>query len=167
MIEGAHRNELVLLIIRTIGEPRHGVEVGVDTGKTSHKLLRSFVYLRLSLVDHWPDDERYRIASNRIRRFAHRTVFNRMDAVAGAATLDDNSQDFAFIDDDHTHEGCQRSIAAYWPKVRPGGLFCGHDYGKPDFPGVTQAVTEFAELTGQNIQATKIGHIWWTLKPAS
>jgi hypothetical protein len=35
-------------------------------------------------------------------------------------------------------------VAAWLPKVRPGGMLAGHDY-TPEIPGVYQAVTESFE----------------------
>ena len=40
-----------------------------------------------------------------------------------------------------------RSDRSNWrePKLAADGLMAGHDYGHPDYPGVKQAVHEFAE----------------------
>lgn len=47
--------------------------------------------------------------------------------------------DVVFIDAMHTYEGVQDDIARWWPRVRPGGVLCLHDYGHAAFPGVKQA----------------------------
>ncbi|NIL95924.1 MAG: hypothetical protein GTO62_01975, partial [Planctomycetales bacterium] len=56
--------------------------------------------------------------------------------------------DWVYIDANHTYEGVLADLEASLPKVRPGGLICGHDY--TDTPawqaanfGVVQAVHEF------------------------
>jgi len=49
--------------------------------------------------------------------------------------------DFVFIDAGHTREAVAADIAAWLPKVRPGGRIAGHDYA-PEWPGVVQAVDE-------------------------
>ena len=60
--------------------------------------------------------------------------------------------DFIFIDADHTYEGVSRDLADWWPKVKKGGVFSGHDYiltrkkmknGKIIRVGVIRAVDEF------------------------
>lgn len=61
------------------------------------------------------------------------------DAAECASQFADGSVDFVFIDDDHSYEGCKRSIAAWKPKIKPGGWMAGHDF---DIEGVRQAVTE-------------------------
>ena len=39
--------------------------------------------------------------------------------------------DFVYLDARHDYKGVAADIAAYWPKVRPGGVFAGHDYVDP------------------------------------
>ena len=69
----------------------------------------------------------------------------RKHSVVAAADVTDGSLDFVFIDADHTYPAVVADIAAWWPKVKPGGWIGGHDYGKPEF-GVTGAVNEFATM---------------------
>lgn len=52
-----------------------------------------------------------------------------------------NKFDLIFIDTDHTYECLSKEIELYRPKLRNGGIFCGHDFN-PNFPGVIKAVKE-------------------------
>merc|ERR1712187_57722 len=40
----------------------------------------------------------------------------------------DESLDFAYIDARHDRKGVLVDIAAYWPKIKKGGVMAGHDY---------------------------------------
>jgi predicted O-methyltransferase YrrM len=64
-------------------------------------------------------------------------------SLTAAERVEDASLDFVFIDADHSYEACLADIKAWIPKVRAGGLICGHDFGHPRLPGVEQAVREY------------------------
>ena len=45
-----------------------------------------------------------------------------------AATQTPDEVDFVYIDGDHTPAQIRRDISNYYPKVKAGGIFGGHDY---------------------------------------
>lgn len=53
----------------------------------------------------------------------------RGDSVQMAATYQDTSLDFVFIDGDHRYECVKADIKAWLPKMKRGGILAGHDYG--------------------------------------
>lgn len=63
----------------------------------------------------------------------------------------DNYFDLVYLDADHSYQGIKNDIIHWWPKVRTGGMLCGHDYIEmttwgPDVHfGVIQAVDEFVK----------------------
>jgi len=61
------------------------------------------------------------------------------DSAEAAALFRDGSVDFCFVDADHSYAAVARDIAAWWPKVRPGGVIGGHDW---HMRGVRRAVHE-------------------------
>ena len=65
----------------------------------------------------------------------------RKTSVAAAAKVLTSSLDVVYIDAKHTYTGVQEDIAIWTPKIRKGGLLCGHDYSK-EWPGVVRAVEE-------------------------
>jgi predicted O-methyltransferase YrrM len=62
-----------------------------------------------------------------------------MDLEAAARLRAPASVDFVFLDADHSLKGTAAAISAWLPKVRPGGIFAGHDF-TPEHPGVVEAV---------------------------
>ena len=64
----------------------------------------------------------------------------RKTSVEAASLYQDGSLDFVFIDAGHTYEDCSADIHAWMPKLKPSGLFAGHDYGAAE--GVKRAVDE-------------------------
>ncbi len=59
------------------------------------------------------------------------------DSATAAGAFTDGSVDCAFIDADHSAEAVAKDIAAWLPKIKPGGVLCGHDI---DESGVASAV---------------------------
>lgn len=59
------------------------------------------------------------------------------ESVRAAERIDDGSIDWVFIDALHDYGSVREDIRAWAPKVKPGGLISGHDYGRA---GVTDAV---------------------------
>lgn len=66
----------------------------------------------------------------------------RMRSVDAAATYEDGSLDFVFIDAGHRYPDVQADLQSYFPKVKPGGWFAGHDYGSTH-EDVKPAVDDF------------------------
>ncbi len=74
-------------------------------------------------------------------------------SVAAAGAFTDGSCDAVFIDGDHHREAVAADIDMWLPKVKPGGILCGHDY---DERGVFEAVNE--RLAAANIEI--VGRCW-------
>ena len=65
----------------------------------------------------------------------------RKDSVKASGDFADRSLDLIFIDGDHSFEGCFADLVAWYPKLKPGGIFLGHDCEH----GVRTAVEKFLE----------------------
>jgi hypothetical protein len=84
---------------------------------------------------------------------------SKIDIVKGDHSIlcdnyENNFFDFVYIDSEHTYEPTKRDIAQWWPKVKVGGVFAGHDYKNKSGVdklgghfkwGVIEAVNEFVE----------------------
>jgi predicted O-methyltransferase YrrM len=63
----------------------------------------------------------------------------KMSSVEASRFMIDESIDFLMLDGDHSYEAVRNDIAAWLPKMKPGSLISGDDFG---WPGVEQAVRE-------------------------
>lgn len=150
-----------------------GVEIGVLYGDTSHFLLRSFPQLTLFGVDPYqPYNEEARstetmmkfemLAHHRLAEFGDPSLLLKMTSLEAAVKIPDLTLDFVFIDALHTYEAVRDDVAAWFPKLRPGGLLCGHDIS---WDGVQRAVGELAEMYNSNINYTPVSSdLWFTFK---
>lgn len=87
----------------------------------------------------------------------------RMSSTQAATQFEDNSIDFVFLDAAHEYEAIKADIEAWYPKVKPGGLFAGHDYAiYGAYPGVYNAVNEFASKHDKFILSSEL--CWVTNK---
>ena len=78
------------------------------------------------------------------------------DSSEVAGTFDDDYFDLVMIDGAHDYEGVKRDLKAWMPKVKSGGVLCGHDYCPKFHPAVIKAVDELVgDLDG-------LAHrFWW------
>lgn len=71
-------------------------------------------------------------------------------SVNAAKEFPDHFFEFVFIDASHEYDDVKRDLAAWYPKVKVGGVFAGHDYNT-DWPGVQKAVNEFSFANKLNL----------------
>jgi predicted O-methyltransferase YrrM len=100
----------------------------------------------------------------------------RTDSLSGAKNFKDDSLDFVYLDADHRYPGLSNDLLTWYPKIRPGGFLCGHDYldgfyFRTTF-GVKSAVDDF--ITIKNLQlyittdaTTNICPSWLVQKPVT
>lgn len=84
------------------------------------------------------------------------------DSVKAAKHIQDLSCDLVYLDASHDAQSVTSDITAWWPKVKHGCRLAGHDWGG-NWPGVTQAVTEFVAREGLPLE--EIGSTWSVCKP--
>jgi len=109
-------------------------------------------------IDVWPKVNRlleeYSFFDNKVRLI-------RKWSVEASKDYQDGYFDIVFIDANHTKPGISSDIKHWYPKVRDGGILCGHDYGNnaKGF-GVTQVVND---VFGDRVKAMR-GLVWAVLK---
>lgn len=146
------------------------VEVGVYKGRSCFFLaveaFNSGKPIHVIAVDrfNWPTTGARDFSSLR-REHGLTEMISMVEATSVQASrqFDDETLDFVFIDADHTYESVKADIAAWWPKVKPGGILAGHDFCD-EFPGVEQAVNEFFD--GRDVIRRRYPpRSWWFDKP--
>jgi hypothetical protein len=146
-----------------------GVEIGVWAGDLSAAILRAVRPVQLHLLDPWAfaPDERYEQAwyggaragsqaemdevyKRVLQRFETEiadgaVVIHRSTSAEAAAGFEDASLDWVYVDGNHLYEYVRADLELFAPKVRPGGLLAGDDYGAPGWweDGVRRAVDRF------------------------
>jgi hypothetical protein len=94
-----------------------------------------------------------------------RLVLDRTDTARAAEMFADGGVTLAFIDGDHSYEGCRRDIAAWRSKIKSKGLLAGHDFSA-EYPGVMQAVLEaFPEYVHWGSEFGDTGICWVVRMP--
>jgi len=150
-----------------------GAEIGVWEGKTSAALLEQYPELRLILVDPWKPyaDQNFELttakkmalvkerAMSRIEKYMDRVTLIEKPSLEACDEVADRSLDFVFIDPRHLDIAAD--LQAWFLKVRPGGIFCGHDYGL--MPVIKPAVDAFAKEHDCVVETLR-GYVWW-IKP--
>jgi len=71
-----------------------------------------------------------------------------LESLAAAALFDDQSCDAVFIDGSHDYESVSADLAAWRPKLKPGGRLAGHDFNQT---GVARAVEEQLGFAGLEV----------------
>lgn len=144
-----------------------GAEIGVFAGELSQRLLTRSPDLTLYMVDCWEaeghsqeyvdsgdfhaslpqvdQDSCYQRTIDNTFFAGPRAIILKRRSVEAAKLVPDKFLDFAFIDADHTYDGCKADLVAWYPKITSGGYICGHDYDHDQYKnwGVKEAVDEF------------------------
>lgn len=147
-----------------------GAEVGVQLGYFSQVLLDNLDIDTLFLIDPWEvgsdknseathygegldlqtaysTEEELQLVQDKFKEEISnkKVVLKRGFSYEIVDSFPDDYFDFIYIDACHLYDSVKADLKDFFPKLKVGGLMCGHDYiNLWDF-GVIQAVNEFVE----------------------
>jgi lipopolysaccharide biosynthesis glycosyltransferase len=201
-----HRDDLISDLKNLIPSGK-GVEIGVFKGEFSKHILNKWEGT-LYMVDVWrplgneyEDDSNhkdhlddYQETMENIKGFEDRGIMVRATSEVAVDMFQDESLDYIFIDANHAYDFVVEDINLWFPKLKKGGMFSGHDYinmdwyndsnfapngkdkyiytsrldGTPIYNGVfgvNPAVDEFCDKNGYTPNITKEWFgTWWFIK---
>jgi predicted O-methyltransferase YrrM len=132
-----------------------GAEVGVEEGFFSSKIISTWKG-HLFCIDTWPDLGTYERCTKRLQ--SARVSLIKAESLVAAEQFVDASFDWVYIDAAHDYLSIRADLAAWWPKIRAGGILSGHDYLNGDHAGidfgVQTAVDEFVSQKGLSLHVT-------------
>lgn len=164
--------EPLVPIYRQLGNSIVGVEVGVCKGQNIYWLLKSCLsIIKIYGIDPWmaykdkltitqeTADQWYETTKSLLQSYVDDGFVEllRMPSAMGALQIEDEALDFVFIDGNHSYDAVVTDLAIWLPKVRPGGIFSGHDF-RPQDHEVRRAVYDFADK--HKIAIMEAGSIW-------
>jgi hypothetical protein len=163
-------------LIREIPNPV-GIEIGVDEGPTSWYWLKNIPTLKLhgidpfiEYVDWYPGglrqqeglNQRYQLAISRLEPYMDRWMHHKMTSDEAVNLFEDLSIDFIFIDGLHEYDQVLKDCYNYYPKIKSGGIFSGHDYRVVE--GVGRAVDQFAAKVNKQVMYLPDNDVWYWIK---
>ena len=148
------RWEIVKNLIDEIGAAKIA-EIGVKKGHTSLFLLENCPKIKVYLlIDPVLSHNLYRKGA-----FLNSTVFFTMKSEDAAPLIQDGSLDLVFIDGNHSYKYVTMDIQMWLPKVRKGGILCGHDYLQKNATGNPKDAVEVTEAVDNMFGRDNIDYI--------
>lgn len=149
-----------------------GLEIGCAEGTTTEFLLKELPQLTLWSIDPYENyidwngnnldklNEKFINTMNRLKPYADRFRLIRKYSDNAIGDFEDGFLDFVFIDGLHTYDQVKKDCENFYPKVKSGGLFSGHDFN--NIKEVQNAVKEFAIKQGlKTINSTDYDVWYW------
>lgn len=141
--------------IKRLGDNVVGLEIGTCRAESTAYLLDKCPNInKLYTVDPYKAymdwngeitqevlDKFMEVAKKNLKPFGDRVIMIREASGDALDNFDGNVFDFIFVDGDHSYDATLADCENYYPYLKKGGLFCGHDYSS--IQGVYDAVNHF------------------------
>ena len=172
-----HRHQLFRFLDAT-GRGGQWAEIGVAEGGHSRMMLEQSQSAQVHMVDVWDGEHDYDSGKaaewfEQCRQlqfdYPQRCTLIQQFSIVAAEWFARDYFDFVFIDADHTYAGVKADFAAWYPRLRSGGVMAGHDYVDSPSYGVIKAVDEFVEYHGLDMTLLPVddhdNSVWAFVKP--
>ena len=149
-----------------------GIELGVAGGKFSKFLVDNYCFKEYYCVDSW--NSRAHLVdqyTTTYQKMKHSEITDWQNINIYRATFEevlplfpDSYFDFIYIDG-YAHTGNDNTIQEWWPKIKQGGIYAGHDYDKK-YILTKENVDNFCCLNNLNLNVTVNDkyNSWWVIK---
>jgi hypothetical protein len=145
------------------------IELGVAAGKFAVELLNADPTVQYLGIDRWSDhhdDREMEEAAAALSIFPGRAILLRSTFDDAIGDFLPNSVDMIYVDGyAHTGQESGKTLEDWWPIVKDGGIFAGHDYHPKWQPTIT-AVDAFVKRHDLklNIIHEQPFPSWWVRK---
>jgi predicted O-methyltransferase YrrM len=134
-------------IVAAAPQVAHFVEIGCWKGRSASfmgvEIHNSGKQIKFDCIDHWDVEGGLDLFKENTKSLSHIITPIFSDSVKGADLYEDESLDFVFIDAGHLTHEVLADMNAWYPKVKSGGIFAGHDYFPGSWDSVVTAVHEW------------------------
>lgn len=159
-----------------------GAEIGVGRGINANNIMLSLDIDKLYLIDPYMKYGRgnnVRVtratrckneAHHKLARYEKKIVWIEDTSELSVDKIKNEELDFVYIDGNHFYDQVLKDIILYYPKVKIGGIFGGHNYelnGGRDCQScnVKKAVDEILKKINTKVCIDNTGCIdWWIIK---
>ena len=155
-------------VVSRFSEGSKFIEIGSWLGQSAAymatEIANSNKNIEFHCVDLWESNEEYKdqevVKENKFFETFLKNIHpvkNYIKPIKAASLtavtqFEDEYFDFIFIDAAHDYENVKKDIKAWFPKIKKGGIFAGHDFITSHM-GVMRAVSEWSDLNKKEIIA--------------
>ena len=143
-----------------------GAELGVAAGKFSVELNDRFSFKEFWCIDKWDDHHNLKEYLNCIRQLPRANII-RAKFEECLPFFSNGYFDFIYIDGyAHTGQDGGKTLSDWWPKLKKGGIFAGHDYDQKAWKKTCESVDKFCESVKKEVKIIKDHPYdsWWIQK---
>ncbi|TXC81412.1 class I SAM-dependent methyltransferase [Luteibaculum oceani] len=161
--------ELIVLLrlAKSLPKGAISVEIGSYIGASSLFICKGLKKgSKLNCVDTWENDAMSEGNWSSLAEFKKNVVsvrrkINLCQGYSHDVAMNFEGEiDFLFVDGDHSYEGVKKDFDLWFPKLKPGGIICFHDFGWAK--GVQRVVNE--EVTHLTYNHKHLTNMFWAWK---